>query len=205
MWYFSWILGVLLACSLGIINVLRLEAQEAFDKENQTLDPLTKLLAHESVIDRLHEKVENSKRNEMPFSLLYLSLTDFKNKHQLAEHELDTTLLKITDSIKNEIRTNLDIASKIGDEDFLLAIPGLSSKKAKLMAHRIKKNIFVAIRTPRGVPIDIAVGVAEYSHLTDMKQTLADTDEVEALLNIARMDCFKSNLNTKEIESTELL
>ncbi|MEE9339309.1 MAG: cytochrome bd-I oxidase subunit CydX, partial [Methylococcaceae bacterium] len=29
MWYFSWILGVLLACSLGIINVLRLEAQEA--------------------------------------------------------------------------------------------------------------------------------------------------------------------------------
>jgi cyd operon protein YbgT len=205
MWYFSWILGVLLACSLGIINVLRLEAQEAFDKENQTLDPLTKLLAHESVIDRLHEKVENSKRNEMPFSLLYLSLTDFKNKHQLAEHELDTTLLKITDSIKNEIRTNLDIASKIGDEDFLLAIPGLSSEKAKLMAHRIKKNIFVAIRTPRGVPIDIAVGVAEYSHLTDMKQTLADTDEVEALLNIARMDCFKSNLNTKEIESTELL
>ncbi len=205
MWYFSWILGVLLACSLGIINVLRLEAQEAFDKENQTLDPLTKLLANESVIERLHEKVENSKRNEMPFSLLYLSLTDFKNKHQLAEHELDTTLLKITDSIKNEIRTNLDIASKIGDEDFLLAIPGLSSEKAKLMAHRIKKNIFVAIRTPRGVPIDIAVGVAEYSHLTDMNQTLADTDEVEALLNIARMDCFKSNLDTKEIESTELL
>ncbi len=205
MWYFSWILGVLLACSLGIINVLRLEAQEAFDKENQTLDPLTKLLANESVIERLHEKVENSKRNEMPFSLLYLSLTDFKNKHQLAEHELDTTLLKITDSIKNEIRTNLDIASKIGDEDFLLAIPGLSSEKAKLMAHRIKKNIFVAIRTPRGVPIDIAVGVAEYSHLTDMDQTLADTDEVEALLNIARMDCFKSNLDTNEIEKPELL
>ena len=197
MWYFSWILGVLLACSLGIINVLRLEAQEAFDKENQTLDPLTKLLASESVIERLHEKVENSKRNEMPFSVLYLSLTDFKNKHHLVDHELDTTLLKITDSIKNEIRTNLDIASKIGDEDFLRAIPGLPSEKAKRMAHRIKKNIFVAIRTPRGVPIDIAVGVAEYSHLTDMKKTLANTDEVEALLNIARMDCFKSNLNTK--------
>jgi cyd operon protein YbgT len=190
MWYFSWILGVLLACSLGIINVLRLEAQEAFDKEHQTIDPLTQLMAKESVIERLHEKVENSKRNEMPFSLLYLSLTDFKNKHQLADHELDTTLLKITDAIKNEIRTNLDIASKIGAEDFLLAIPGLSSEKAKLMAHRIKKNIFVAIRTPRGVPIDIAVGVAEYSSLSDLEQTRTDTDEVEALLNIARTDCF---------------
>ena len=40
MWYFTWILGLLLACSLGIINVLRLEAQETWDKEHIPLDPL---------------------------------------------------------------------------------------------------------------------------------------------------------------------
>lgn len=28
MWYFAWILGVLLACSLGIINALWLESVE---------------------------------------------------------------------------------------------------------------------------------------------------------------------------------
>ncbi len=44
MWYFTWILGLLLACSLGIINVLRLEAQEAWDKEHISLDPLTQLM-----------------------------------------------------------------------------------------------------------------------------------------------------------------
>jgi len=192
MWYFSWILGVLLACSLGIINVLRLEAQEAFEKENQTTDPLTQLLTKENVIKQLHENVESSKRNEMPFSLLYLSLTDFKKKHQLAEHELDATLIKINDSIKNEIRTNLDIATKIGKEDFLLAIPGLSSKKAEFLAHRIKKNIFVAIRAPRGIPIDIAIGIAEYSHLSDIEKTRANEDEVKALLTVARTDCFKT-------------
>lgn len=192
MWYFSWILGVLLACSLGIINVLRLEAQEALAKENVAIDPLTQLLAKESIIERLHEKVENSKRNEMPFSLLYLSLTDFKDKHQLAEHELDTTLLKITDSIKKDIRMNLDISSRIGNEDFLLAIPGIDSKKAELMARRIKKNIFVAVRTPRGVPVDIAIGIAEYSHLANMEQTLDDMDEVDALLNVARKNCFET-------------
>lgn len=27
MWYFAWILGVLLACSFGIINVMWLEAE----------------------------------------------------------------------------------------------------------------------------------------------------------------------------------
>ncbi len=33
MWYFTWILGVLLACSLGSINALWLEATQDLDKE----------------------------------------------------------------------------------------------------------------------------------------------------------------------------
>ena len=36
MWYFAWILGILLACSLGIINGLwleQVEANELVDKE----------------------------------------------------------------------------------------------------------------------------------------------------------------------------
>jgi cyd operon protein YbgT len=31
MWYFAWILGILLALALGVINALWLEAQEAFE------------------------------------------------------------------------------------------------------------------------------------------------------------------------------
>ena len=33
MWYFAWILGVLLACSLGLINALWLEVNENLDRE----------------------------------------------------------------------------------------------------------------------------------------------------------------------------
>lgn len=35
MWYFAWILGVLLACSLGIINGLWLEHIEADELANK--------------------------------------------------------------------------------------------------------------------------------------------------------------------------
>jgi cyd operon protein YbgT len=31
MWYFAWILGVLLACSFGIINALWLESTQQLD------------------------------------------------------------------------------------------------------------------------------------------------------------------------------
>ncbi|UJF18626.1 cytochrome bd-I oxidase subunit CydX [Vibrio sp. SS-MA-C1-2] len=34
MWYFAWILGVLLACSFGIINALWLEQTDSLDTDN---------------------------------------------------------------------------------------------------------------------------------------------------------------------------
>ena len=33
MWYFTWILGVLLACAFGIINVMWMEAEEMLGKD----------------------------------------------------------------------------------------------------------------------------------------------------------------------------
>ncbi|ABI38321.1 cytochrome bd-I oxidase subunit CydX [Shewanella xiamenensis] len=34
MWYFTWILGVLLACSFGVINALWLENTENMDRSS---------------------------------------------------------------------------------------------------------------------------------------------------------------------------
>ncbi len=36
MWYFNWILGVSLALSLGIINVMWYEAEQAFGEDTDT-------------------------------------------------------------------------------------------------------------------------------------------------------------------------
>ena len=35
MWYFSWILGVLLACAFGIINVMWMETEEILGAEEE--------------------------------------------------------------------------------------------------------------------------------------------------------------------------
>jgi len=34
MWYFTWILGVLLACAFGVINVMWLEASHEIDGDD---------------------------------------------------------------------------------------------------------------------------------------------------------------------------
>ncbi|PKG38509.1 cytochrome bd-I oxidase subunit CydX [Psychromonas sp. Urea-02u-13] len=43
MWYFAWILGILLACSLGIINGLWLEQVETNEKEELEKEALKKV------------------------------------------------------------------------------------------------------------------------------------------------------------------
>lgn len=35
MWYFAWILGVLLACAFGIINVMWLESEHCLDNDSE--------------------------------------------------------------------------------------------------------------------------------------------------------------------------
>lgn len=57
MWYFTWILRLLLACSLGILHILRFEAQETFEKEHIPLDLLTLVFTKDLMITRLREKV----------------------------------------------------------------------------------------------------------------------------------------------------
>jgi cytochrome bd-I ubiquinol oxidase subunit X len=39
MWYFTWILGVLLACAAGIINVMWLEATSMLGADENETDP----------------------------------------------------------------------------------------------------------------------------------------------------------------------
>jgi cyd operon protein YbgT len=38
MWYFAWILGVLLACSFGIINAMWLEYNDLLNEEDDETD-----------------------------------------------------------------------------------------------------------------------------------------------------------------------
>ncbi|MCF6202229.1 MAG: diguanylate cyclase [Methylococcaceae bacterium] len=146
------------------------------------------------MLERLHEKVENSKRNEMPFSLLYISLTDFKTKHQMADYEMDTTLLKVVDSFKKDIRSGLDIPARVGEEDFLIAFPGVPLARVEIIADKIKTNIFSKIKTPRETAVDISIGTAEFTHHNNLisDDVSMGMSEIEALLNIAIGKCFES-------------
>jgi cyd operon protein YbgT len=188
MWYFTWILGLLLACSLGIINVLRLEAQETWAKENVSLDPLTQLMTKDSMIGRLKEKVENSRLNGFPFSILTINLLDFSERNQFLDYEIDTTLRNVADYLKEEIRAGVDIIARMDKQTILIALPGLPLKNAEETATRYKQEIFTKVKAPKNLAVEVATGVTEYPVNDAVLTTI--TQEVENLLS---MVCGKTH------------
>jgi len=182
MWYFTWILGLLLACSLGIINVLRLEAQETWDREHIPVDPLTQLMTKDTMLGRLKEKVENSKRNGFPFSILFISLKDFKAKNDLPAFEMDAILRSVADCFKEDIRAGVDIAARMDEQGFLIAMPGSPLKKAEEIAVQVKNEIMERVKAP-GLVVEVSTGVAEYSAYPGKFATTAH--EVDELIRIA--------------------
>lgn len=188
MWYFTWILGLLLACSLGIINVLRLEAQEALAKENIPLDSLTQLLTKNSILPRLREKIENSKRNGSPFSLVFISLKPFQKQHNLPEHELEAVLRDVVEVLKKDIRIGLDLAARFDEMCFLLTLTGAPLQKAEDVAQTIKNDVQTTVKTAENVPVLVESGAAEYSvHAVEFgTQVITMEQEVQALIEIAQ-------------------
>ncbi len=61
---------------------------------------------------------------------------DFKIKQQLEGYEMDITLLRLVNSLNKDIRSSLDIATRVGNEEFLIALPGAPLNSAKMIAHK---------------------------------------------------------------------
>ncbi len=191
MWYFTWILGLLLACSLGIINVLRLEAQEALAKETIPLDPLTQLLTKASILQRLREKVENSKRNGSPFSLVFISLMPFQKQHNLPVHELEAVLRGVVEVLKKDIRIGLDLAARFDEACFLLTLTGAPLAKAEEVARIIRTDILSTIKTADEIAVVAQSGAAEYlEYSAKFAGDVSSLEqEVQALIQVAQKNC----------------
>jgi len=147
------------------------------------------------IFTRLQEKVKNSKRNGFPFSILFISLKGFKARNNnLPKHEMDAILRGVADCFKEDIRAGVDIAARMGEQDFLIAMPGSPLKKAGQIAAQIKNDISERVKAP-GVVVDAAVGVAEYS--TPSEESAASTNEEDELISEHDLVFFRKAHNER--------
>lgn len=161
MWYFTWILGVLLACAFGIINALWLESQEGMEQHTAVLDPLTKLPARVEFLTALEQAIEQYKANHAIFTVLLVGLSSFKSLSDDNSTTLDQSVLTVADIIKQEIRRPIDFVSRYDAATFAIILPATNAVTALPIARRMCEWA-ESVQTMQSADRVLGIGIAEY-------------------------------------------
>jgi diguanylate cyclase (GGDEF)-like protein len=148
--------GVLVASLRSRIEGLVLRLSDA-----ARTDPLTGLLNRRAFEELFAVELERASRGRRPLSVLVGDIDGFKLVNdRLGHHEGDAALQALAGDIEKWKR-RIDVAARIGGEEFALLLPETDERGAFLVAERLRR---AAHRTfgEAPVPITVSFGVATY-------------------------------------------
>lgn len=131
---------------------------ELENRDRAALDPLTGLLNRASLDSRVAEIEQQARLSGGPVSVVLLDLDAFKRVNDDHGHERGDAVLRHTAyEIRKSVRS-FELVYRIGGEEFLLLLPGLSLAEAMEIAERIRYS--VAEGRPADLDLTISAGAA---------------------------------------------
>lgn len=146
-------------------------------KEQAVTDGLTGLYNRRYFEEYLQKEVTRANRQKQAFSLIGLDLDFLKQINDKYGHSYgDLAIKTLADVIKNNARS-IDIAARMGGEEFNIILPGVDSKGAIVAAERIRKTLEATDIETIG-HITASIGIATYFEHTDNPEELIElTDQ----------------------------
>ncbi|GAB4272406.1 MAG: hypothetical protein Kow0029_10950 [Candidatus Rifleibacteriota bacterium] len=154
---------------LALLNLIA--SQAAVTIENNKLyelsitDGLTKLFVHRYFQARLSEELLRARRYGLTLSLIMIDIDNFKKFNDVYGHQTgDLVLQKVAASIKETIRTGIDIPCRYGGEEMSVILPETRPEEAYQTAERIRESIAaVTIDHASGpLKVTVSIGISSY-------------------------------------------
>ena len=140
------------------IVVSSLAASDSEHRSAATLDPLTGMLNRHGLAARFSELAAQARRSGRPISLAVVDVDVFKSVNDEHGHRRgDEVLLGIAATLSANLRP-FELAYRIGGDEFLIVLPGLSLAEAVQVGDRLREKIRDA--KPGGLPITVSIGVS---------------------------------------------
>lgn len=134
---------------------------ERLFKEVQRLaltDQLTGLYNRHKLKESLESEVERARRYRRPLSLIMLDLDGLKVINDTYGHPAgDVVLRQVAEAIRNHTR-RVDLAARIGGDEFLVLLPEAVLEVATEVAKRVRKQITSIPYEDINISISIGVG-----------------------------------------------
>lgn len=128
-----------------------------------TTDELTGLWNRRFFMQELEKELNRARRYRQGYSLLMLDIDCFKKINDTLGHAAgDVTLQHLASIIENNLR-EVDVAGRLGGEEFGILLPNTGLKDAEEVAERIRKIVEVSPVNSHGrdVSFHVSVGVTE--------------------------------------------
>lgn len=142
-------------------------------------DWLTGVMNRGGIEHRLDWAILNTRREQLPLSLLFLDLDDFKQVNDRHGHAVgDNCLRAVVRAISAELQYG-DQLGRLGGEEFVLGLPGADRTRAMAMAEHLRKQIETQCRDVEGVEValTVSIGVAECNAIDTVTSLIKRADK----------------------------
>jgi len=128
-------------------------------------DGLTELFNHRHFQQEITRSIAAFTRYQTRFSLIMLDIDHFKQVNDTYMHQTgDLILREISKIIRQNLRDNVDIASRYGGEEFALILPQTRLDGAMIVAERLRQSVedYHFRIGGESIKITISCGVTEF-------------------------------------------
>ena len=130
-----------------------------------TTDPLTGIANRRSLFDAAGGEMQRAQRYGDPFSIIMIDIDHFKQINDTIGHAGgDHVLTEIAGLCVQICRADLDVAGRVGGEEFAIVMPGTGVEGASDFAERLRAAISAAAIVVEGktIPVTASFGVAAF-------------------------------------------
>jgi diguanylate cyclase (GGDEF)-like protein len=129
-------------------------------------DELTGLANRRAFFQRGEEEIKKAQRYHLPLSLIMLDIDKFKKINDTFSHAAgDQVLCIVADKLRGNSR-DVDLAARLGGEEFGILLPNTDGTGAARIAERIRQAIEESKHTvdEKNIQVTVSVGLTEYQN-----------------------------------------
>lgn len=159
-----WLVGVgTLVVAAFLIVTMRERADRLIARlyDAARKDPLTLMLNRRGFRELLDLELERSHRSETPMSVLIGDIDFFKEVNDRSGHHVGDLVLQRAAAVLETFKRQIDVAARVGGEEFALILPDTDASGAYVLAERIR-SAFAEAFAGDTIAITISFGVASF-------------------------------------------
>jgi diguanylate cyclase (GGDEF)-like protein len=152
------VIDTLALLAVVISIVLALQAAELHHRDEAILDPLTGLLNRHALRPRFTEISHQARLTHQPVCVLLCDVDTFKEVNDRYGHDRgDAVLRDVAYELRKQLRS-FELAYRLGGEEFLIVLPGVSQPEGQEVAERLRTAIEES--RPTDIPVTISLGLS---------------------------------------------